>query len=124
VRSTIAAGRVSRIDADAARGAPGVLAVITQENAPRLERGPASILGLQPPAPLQSDRIHHHGQYVESTPAEAGGVARAGPFAAKFVEVRVDAQLGVVRVARVVSVVDGGRILNEKLARSRLRRRS
>jgi CO/xanthine dehydrogenase Mo-binding subunit len=47
-------------------------------------------------------------------------VARSGPFAAKFVEVRVDAELGIVRVARVVSVVDGGRILNEKLARSQI----
>jgi CO/xanthine dehydrogenase Mo-binding subunit len=56
----------------------------------------------------------------QSSPAEAGGVARAGPFAAKFVEVRVDADLGVVRVARVVSVIDGGRILNEKLARSQI----
>jgi xanthine dehydrogenase YagR molybdenum-binding subunit len=56
----------------------------------------------------------------DSTPPEAGGVARAGPFAAKFVEVRVDAELGVVRVARVVSAVDGGRILNAKLARSQI----
>ena len=60
VRSTVAAGRISRIDADAARTAPGVLAVITHENTPRLERGPASILGLQPPAPLQDDRVLHH----------------------------------------------------------------
>jgi CO/xanthine dehydrogenase Mo-binding subunit len=56
----------------------------------------------------------------ESTPPDATHVARAGPFAAKFVEVRVDADLGVVRVARVVSAVDGGRILNEKLARSQI----
>jgi xanthine dehydrogenase YagR molybdenum-binding subunit len=38
----------------------------------------------------------------------------AGAFAAQFVEVRVDRDLGLVRVARVVSAVDGGRILNEK----------
>jgi CO/xanthine dehydrogenase Mo-binding subunit len=47
-------------------------------------------------------------------------MARSGPFAAKFVEVRVDAELGIVRVARVVSAIDGGRILNEKLARSQI----
>ena len=87
VRSTVAAGRISRIDADAARTAPGVLAVITHENTPRLERGPASILGLQPPAPLQDDRILHHGQYVAVVVAETPREATA---AARLVEVAYD----------------------------------
>jgi xanthine dehydrogenase YagR molybdenum-binding subunit len=58
----------------------------------------------------------------ESTPAtqEDTGFAPAGAFAAKFVEVRVDADLGLIRVARVVSAIDGGRILNEKLATSQV----
>jgi len=43
-----------------------------------------------------------------------------GSFAASFAEVRVDADLGVLRVARIVSAVDAGRILNEKLARSQI----
>jgi CO/xanthine dehydrogenase Mo-binding subunit len=47
-------------------------------------------------------------------------MAPSGAFAAKFVEVRVDRDLGVLRIARVVSVVDGGRILNAKLARSQI----
>jgi xanthine dehydrogenase YagR molybdenum-binding subunit len=34
--------------------------------------------------------------------------------------VRVDPDLGQVRVARVVSAIDGGRILNHKLARSQI----
>ena len=41
-------------------------------------------------------------------------------FAAQFVEVRVDPDLGLVRVARVVSAIDGGRILNEKTATSQI----
>jgi CO/xanthine dehydrogenase Mo-binding subunit len=56
----------------------------------------------------------------ESNPPDPERMARSGPFAAKFVEVRVDAELGTVRVARIVSAVDGGRILNEKLARSQI----
>ncbi len=44
----------------------------------------------------------------------------AGSFVAKFVEVRVDADLGLIRVARVTTVVDAGRILNEKTARSQI----
>ena len=47
-------------------------------------------------------------------------MAPSGAFAAKFVEVRVDRDLGLIRVARIVTVVDGGRILNEKLARSQI----
>jgi CO/xanthine dehydrogenase Mo-binding subunit len=43
-----------------------------------------------------------------------------GSFAACFAEVRVDADLGLLRVARVVSAVDAGRILNEKLARNQI----
>jgi xanthine dehydrogenase YagR molybdenum-binding subunit len=44
----------------------------------------------------------------------------SGSFAARFAEVRVDPELGVLRVARIVSAVDAGRILNEKLARSQI----
>jgi CO/xanthine dehydrogenase Mo-binding subunit len=57
-----------------------------------------------------------------STPARSEdlGMALAGAFGAKFAEVRVDAELGLVRVARLVSVIDGGRILNEKTARSQI----
>jgi hypothetical protein len=59
---------------------------------------------------------------AESTPPDPGtlGMAPSGAFAAKFVEVRVDRDLGLIRIARIVSVVDGGRILNEKLARSQI----
>jgi xanthine dehydrogenase YagR molybdenum-binding subunit len=39
---------------------------------------------------------------------------------AVFVEVRVDADLGTIRVARVVSAIAGGRILNPKTARSQI----
>ncbi|MFD1659020.1 xanthine dehydrogenase family protein molybdopterin-binding subunit [Streptomyces caeni] len=53
-------------------------------------------------------------------PQDELGMALSGAFGAGFVEVRVDADLGLVRVARVVSVIDGGRILNEKTARSQI----
>ncbi|WP_320780837.1 xanthine dehydrogenase family protein molybdopterin-binding subunit [Streptomyces sp. CRN 30] len=57
-----------------------------------------------------------------STPPlpEELGLAPAGAFGAKFVEVRIDPELGLLRVARVVSAVDGGRILNEKTATSQI----
>ena len=63
VQSTIAAGRIRRIDTAPAEAAPGVLAVITHRNAPRLARAPGG-LGVGPPPPLQHDRIVHHGQHI------------------------------------------------------------
>jgi CO/xanthine dehydrogenase Mo-binding subunit len=48
------------------------------------------------------------------------GMSPSGAFGAKFVEVRVDRDLGLVRIARVVSAIDGGRILNEKTGRSQI----
>ena len=44
--------------------------------------------------------------------------AEPGIFAAKFAEVQVDPDLGLVRVTRFVAAVDGGRILNPKTAAS------
>jgi xanthine dehydrogenase YagR molybdenum-binding subunit len=56
---------------------------------------------------------------TDPKPAESA-MAPAGPFAALFAEVRIDQDLGVLRVARLVSVIDGGRVLNEKTARSQI----
>lgn len=44
----------------------------------------------------------------------------AGAFGARFVEVAVDPELGIVRVRRVVSAIDAGRVVNEKTARSQI----
>jgi xanthine dehydrogenase YagR molybdenum-binding subunit len=44
----------------------------------------------------------------------------AGAFGARFVEVRVDPELGLMRVARIVTATDAGRVVNEKLARSQI----
>jgi xanthine dehydrogenase YagR molybdenum-binding subunit len=60
---------------------------------------------------------------------EASGEARSGEeqkrysmhaFGAQFAEVRVDADLGEIRVSRFVGAFDGGRIINAKTARSQL----
>jgi len=64
MQSTIAAGRISSIDAAAAEAVPGVLAVITHENAPALAEAPVGPLGPPPPFPLRDNGIQHHGQHV------------------------------------------------------------
>jgi CO/xanthine dehydrogenase Mo-binding subunit len=64
--------------------------------------------------------IVQSGRFIPFTPPSTGARAHAGAYAAHFVEVHVDADLGTVRVARVVSAIDGGRILNPKTARSQI----
>ena len=68
VLSTVPAGTIAAIDAEAARRAPGVYAVITHENAPRLPYKP---YGKRPQVDAQSGdqlqvfqdaRIHFNGQ--------------------------------------------------------------
>jgi len=54
------------------------------------------------------------------TVPSTGARAHAGAYAAHFVEVHVDPDLATVRVTRVVSAIDGGRILNPKTARSQI----
>ncbi|MEU8589278.1 xanthine dehydrogenase family protein molybdopterin-binding subunit [Streptomyces sp. NPDC048664] len=80
VQSTIAAGRILRMDTEAAEGMPGVLSVLTHENAPRVGTGPMTVLGASPPAPLRDDRVVHHGQHiafvVADTPEQATAAAR------------------------------------------------
>ena len=80
VRSTIAAGRITSLDIHGAESAPGVVAILTHLNVPRLNRGPRSLLGPSPPPPLQSDKIVHYGQYVAlvvaDTPQQAASAAQ------------------------------------------------
>lgn len=55
-----------------------------------------------------------------SKPGDAAKKFTSHAFAAQFVEVRVDADLGIIRVPRVVSAIAAGRIINPKTARSQV----
>ncbi|WIX75463.1 xanthine dehydrogenase family protein molybdopterin-binding subunit [Amycolatopsis carbonis] len=70
VRSTIAAGRITAIDASVAESAPGVVKVFSHLSTPPLARGPMTPLGASPPAPMQDDRVLHHAQHVALVVAE------------------------------------------------------
>src|SRR5436190_20018224 len=71
VQSTIAKGRIVSIDASAARALPGVIAVLSHENAPRL-----APLDDAEPAVFQSDAVAYHGQFVAAVVAETSEIAR------------------------------------------------
>src|SRR5260370_12262379 len=84
VQSTIARGRVVSIDASAARALPGVIAVLSHENAPRL--APVDDAEL---AVFQSDAVAYYGQFVAAVVAETSEIARQ---AASLVAVRYQQQ--------------------------------
>ncbi|MET3446258.1 xanthine dehydrogenase family protein molybdopterin-binding subunit [Ralstonia sp. 1138] len=92
VQSTVPAGRITRVDTHVAQAMPGVLLVMTHENAPRLPNGgkPA----LEPPAGrvlslLQDDQVHYNGQPVALV---VGDTLEHAQAAARMVRVEVAQQ--------------------------------
>ncbi|MFF6880736.1 xanthine dehydrogenase family protein molybdopterin-binding subunit [Streptomyces sp. NPDC012474] len=84
VPSSVARGRVTGVDTAAALEVPGVLAVLTHENAPRLAEPDDPTLVL-----LQDARVPHRGWFVALVVAETLEAARAGAAA---VHVAYDAE--------------------------------
>jgi xanthine dehydrogenase YagR molybdenum-binding subunit len=87
VTSTVPAGRILRIDDGAARAVPGVLLVMTHENAPRLPEDMKYGM-VQPPAGrrltlLQEDEIHYDNQPIAVVVADT--YERAREAAARLV---------------------------------------
>jgi xanthine dehydrogenase YagR molybdenum-binding subunit len=85
VQSEVARGRVTRIDAGAGEALPGVVAVLTHDNAPRL-----ADTSDREYAVLQSGDVAFRGQYVAAAVAETPEAAR---YAASLVRVSYDQEL-------------------------------
>lgn len=92
VQSAVPAGRITRVDTHVAQAMPGVLLVMTHENAPRLPNGgkPA----LEPPAGrvlslLQDDQVHYNGQPVALV---VGDTLEHAQAAARMVRLEVTQQ--------------------------------
>ena len=93
VMSAIARGRIRRMHLDAARALPGVLDILTHENAgkiPALKTFMSGGQGVTGVAPLEDDKIHHAGQIIALVVAENYETARE---AAYLVEVDYDAEI-------------------------------
>ncbi len=71
VQSTVATGRITAIDTTAASAEPGVVAVLTHDNAPRLAATDNGELAI-----LQCDQIAFRGQIVGGVVAETSEIAR------------------------------------------------
>jgi xanthine dehydrogenase YagR molybdenum-binding subunit len=70
LQATIAAGRITGVDAGAAAAVPGVLAVLTHHNAPKLASTGDGELAI-----LQSDQVAYRGQLVGGVVADTPEVA-------------------------------------------------
>jgi CO/xanthine dehydrogenase Mo-binding subunit len=69
---------------------------------------------------IKSLIVSKHGRVGQKLVGKSKATVPAGAFGARFVEVRIDPDLGLLRVARVVSAIDAGRVVNEKTARSQI----
>jgi xanthine dehydrogenase YagR molybdenum-binding subunit len=102
VCSTIAKGRIARIDSGAAMGVKGVLAVLTHENRPPMADNDEAYKDDTAPRgspfrPLYDDKILFNGQPIALVVAETADIAR---FAASLVQVEYDKEAHVTDVYR------------------------
>lgn len=91
IQSPIAAGTIAAINPSAALALPGVLAVLSHENAPRLhpvEPAPPNFLDMEVSV-LQSPEVTYHGQFVAAVVARTLEIAQE---AAGLVDVVYDTQ--------------------------------
>src|SRR5438105_13860149 len=93
IQSGIANGRVNKIDISAAKSAPGVVGILTRENAPQFKPYPDDLTKKGAPGenrvPLQDDEIHYAGQHLGVVVAETFGQAA---YAASLVRVTYQAK--------------------------------
>jgi len=91
VRATIPKGRITAIDDTAAKKQPGVIAVLSYKNAPRLQqldmqaqmKAGAAFLGENLP-PLQDNQVHYPGQFIAVVVAETYEQARTAAYQLKI----------------------------------------
>jgi xanthine dehydrogenase YagR molybdenum-binding subunit len=106
VRSTIANGRIASIDGAAAERAPGVVAVLTHRNAPKLAYRPHKAVVDADVGErlhvLQDDRVSHQGQPIALIIADT--LEQAG-HAATLVRVAYAPETGTTDVARTEPVL-------------------
>jgi xanthine dehydrogenase YagR molybdenum-binding subunit len=105
VHSTIASGRIARLDTAAAEAAPGVVLVMTHRNAPRL--APPKLMMTAPRAAGTSDlpvmqdaRIHWNGQIVALVLA---GTREEADHAASLIEVDCESEPAVTSFAAAMA---------------------
>ncbi|HUD59565.1 MAG TPA: xanthine dehydrogenase family protein molybdopterin-binding subunit [Acetobacteraceae bacterium] len=82
VQSTIGAGEITGFDLDAAKSMPGVLAIITPDNAPKLSTKGGTQQTIRAPL-LQDRRVRYNGQHVAVAVADSLDRATAAAAAVR-----------------------------------------
>jgi xanthine dehydrogenase YagR molybdenum-binding subunit len=109
--STVARGRVNTLDTTAAEAAPGVVLVMTHQNAPRMKPAPAFMTNAKAASGddlpiMQDDEIHWNGQPIAVVLAETQEQAdyaqslihvayKPGPAVTAFANAKADSEQGV-----------------------------
>jgi len=119
--STIAHGRITRIDSAEAEKAPGFLAIIHHGNAPKLYRSTNDFMSATKPGEVrvvfEDDRVHYSGQYVAVVVAET---LQQAQFAASLVKITYEAQPPVVGIEEGRNTLyDPAEFFGDKLAYKR-----
>ncbi|CAA9422504.1 Periplasmic aromatic aldehyde oxidoreductase, molybdenum binding subunit YagR [uncultured Leptolyngbya sp.] len=102
VTSTIANGRIKAIDTREAEKAPGVIAVFTPKNAPKVFKPSNNFMTskiYEARLPLSDDQIHYAGQIIGLVVADTFERARHG---AQLVKVEYDAQKPTIEAKKAV----------------------
>ncbi|MBW4571733.1 MAG: xanthine dehydrogenase family protein molybdopterin-binding subunit [Tolypothrix carrinoi HA7290-LM1] len=110
IGSTIASGTIKNIDTSAAEKSPGVIAIITHLNAPKLKEMPDMNKGGaagEARVPLGDGNIYHHGQYIGVVVADT--LERA-THAASLVRVAYNEQPFVTEMEREKAVMPKGAV--------------
>jgi xanthine dehydrogenase YagR molybdenum-binding subunit len=97
VKSTIAAGTISEIDSSAAEKAPGVLAVLTHKNAPKV----APSGNLKGGVILQDAKVEFYGQHVGLVVAETYEQARSAAGLVKVTYQKTDGKVDFDKLSKV-----------------------
>src|SRR5438876_5794749 len=117
IQGAIANGRVVKIDLSAAKSAPGVIGILTRENAPHFRPYPDDLSRADAPGesrvPLQDDEIHYAGQHLGVVVAESFEQAT---YAASLVRVTYQTQPPVVTLDDPAAAGQKNAISPEKFA--------
>ncbi|WP_267354096.1 MULTISPECIES: aldehyde oxidoreductase molybdenum-binding subunit PaoC [unclassified Methylobacterium] len=103
VGSAIAKGRVRRIDTTAAKRSPGVLAIVTTLETPKLGLGMMNVANL-----FGGDRIQHYHQAIAVVVAETFEQARAASFLVKVDYAPEAGKFDLAAEAKAAKPVEGG----------------
>ena len=121
IQSSIANGRVTRIDISAAEKAPGFLAILHHGNAPKLYRPSNDFMSATKPGEIrvvfEDDKVHYAGQYIAIV---AAGTLQEAAYAASLVKIEYDFAHPVIEMDQAMNTLfDPPEFFGEKLAAKR-----